>query len=129
LRQLDNGASIDEILGGGCLYMDFYKCNSATVNRTLYKSGCYLLASIAANAESSEYVRLLEIFVRDREDVIFFCEKSMILGLDEHFHSWSIQQITPRQYTHMDSIMLCYFFPHVVSYINVDDGERNFIGL
>lgn len=129
LSQLQNGSLIDQVLGGTCLYIDFYKCSTVTVKGTQYKTGCCLLKSVDESGMVPEFVRLLEILVRNRETVIFFCEKLMVTEFDEHFHSWSVAQTRPRQYVHVDPKTLFYFIPHVINCVVVNGEEKNLICL
>lgn len=129
LNQLHNGTLIDEVLGGGCLLMDFYKCDSTTVYGTLNKTGCYLLANVEEADEMPKFVHLLEMFIRDREEVIFICELVQTVAFDCHFHAWSIQPFRPRNYVHVNPKLLNYYIPLVVNYVTVDEEERGLIAL
>jgi hypothetical protein len=88
IEQLKNGCLIDEALGGNSLLLEFYHCNWAEIRGTIYKTGCYLVASLDENCSMPVFVCVHNILARNQgEDILFFCEKlSTISFLDLKAH-------------------------------------------
>jgi hypothetical protein len=129
LNELENGGFIDKVLGGGCLFLDFYKCDEVTIRGTLYKVGCCLLSSTNEDDMTPQFVRVLEILIRNRIDVVFVCEMFLVDGFDEHFHAWSVVHNTPRKYVHINPKDLVYFIPHALLHVKSEENEKALISL
>jgi hypothetical protein len=123
LCDLTDGNIIDQTLGGGCLFMEFYQCNSVTIRGTLYKCGCYLASGVDVETGMPEFVQLIEIFIRDQTVVIFFCEKLRTEFFDPHFHAWSVERNFPKKFIHVDPMLLTYFLPHSLHSITLEVGN------
>lgn len=124
LKQLTNGVAIDLALGGGCIYMEFFKCSSIKIFGTSYKSGCYLLSGFDEEAEIPQFAQLLDILVRDQKNVIFFCEQLNTVQFNNHFHAWHVQRTCPRQYLHLNPKTLSYFIPMTLQSVMLCDGPH-----
>lgn len=129
LNELENGEFIDNVLGGGCLFVEFYKCDAVTIKGTLYKSGCCLLSGTSEDEMTPQFVRVFEILGRNRTDVIFICEMFMVEGFDEHFHAWSVVHSTPRKYVQINPKALTYYLPHALNFVQCDGMEKALLSL
>jgi len=127
IEQLKNGSLIDEALGGNSLLLQFYHCNWAEIRGTMYKTGCYLVASLDKNCSMPVFVCVHNILARNQgEDVLYFCEKLFTTSFDNHFHAWSLQWFEPKQYICCNPKTLKYFIPHSLHSVTV---EQHFVTL
>jgi hypothetical protein len=130
--QLSNGYVINNLLGGECMYLDFYKCENVRVHGTQYKCGCCLLYNINFEMGMPEFAILSDILVRDHDEVMFACEKLTTVAFSNHFHSWSVEFFRSQQQILVNPRDLPYFIPHVINYVKVSsdcDSVNQNLGL